>query len=135
MKTGRTIKKIITMGIITAGATASLIAGIAIGAHAQSTFATFFGTDHVAQASRQFVVGYAEGVSDTMTALGDAITNPDGLADPQGYIVGVARCFTTDGRTAWQLADWAIRKWQIAQAADSRGYNAASVMVAEACNP
>jgi hypothetical protein len=120
------MKKIITTGIITGGIIASLLTGITVGAHAQGTIATYFGTNQLAIASRANVIGYAAGVSDTLHSLA---STDDAPADPQAYIDRAAQCLDTDAQTIGALADWAIRKWQQA----GGRYNAASVMIDQAC--
>jgi hypothetical protein len=128
------MKKWIAIAMITTGMVGSLIAGITVGAHASATVAAFLGTDNAPQMSRQFVVGYAEGVSDAVSSLGDYVGDPETApADPAAAITGLKKCFEADGRTGSQLADWALAKWRMAQRTGGGHWSAASVMLGEIC--
>jgi hypothetical protein len=125
------MKKITTTGIIVGGIIASLLTGMTAGAQGQGAIAhifTYFGTDELAYRNHSFLIGYTAGVSDTLHYLA-AVTDDGSVTVPE-YISRSAQCLDTDSQSLGVLTDWAVRKWQ-----QSGRYNAASVMMAQACNP
>jgi hypothetical protein len=110
--------------------------GMAMGAsaaHAGVTVMSFLSARDGLTMNRQFVAGYAEGVSDAMSAIRDELAGAEGseIADVEGAIAKTATCLEQKGRTANQLTDWAIRQWRHSGA--QHNYSAADVMLGDAC--
>ena len=117
-----------------AGVTLGVMVGLAVGVTtAHATFYGFLTAAKMGPLSEGFKAGYVAGAYDMLSiVVSDGDEGTMSWTSREQYYKKTLACLDAHGDTTGQLSAWAQSAW-LADSAQHPNYNAASVMMADAC--